>query len=557
MHFSARQHVGAVLGLFASFPAARAGWQEYAPQDRTPASCPDYTDHSQKRHGPFSTGPLALPFMRPSPECRTFNSSAVEKVIGDMKARLKNPDLSRLFENTFPSTLDTTVKYFDPESNLAFIVTGVTRLNSAQWLRDTGNQFAHLYKLLPQDDNLKALVKAIINTESRYISQYPYCGSFQPPPESGLKPTVNVSRCPDKLPHFSLEFYIDSVPCKDYATRVTVNPPVDNQAVFECKYELDSLASFLKITRSYYANTKDSSFINDNWKAAMNQILKVLHDQSQSSWASHWEFVSYYNWTGTSGSLSPPVPNEGNGEPKLANGLVASSHRPSDDLCVFNFITSDNAMMAVELGHVADMLDKIGNQEQMSSQVQQYASIIRDAVWAHTRTSNGIFAYETNGYGGQYVMDDANVPSLVSLPYLGFLPRNDSTYKKTKDTMFSRANPYYAVGKNFAGIGGPHVKATYPWPMSQISGIFGTDDDDEIKDRLSLILDNTSGLGLIHESVHIYNAGEFTRPWFAWANSYFAEMILDLAERKPGLIFKENTAYVVGQEEPDVRYELS
>ncbi|KAK2594317.1 hypothetical protein QQS21_007962 [Conoideocrella luteorostrata] len=524
MRITTLQDLAAVAVLVAGLPSAgAASWQDYEAKNRTPPSCPDYTDYSQKPHEPYSSGELKLPFMRPSEECRTFKSPAVEKVIEDMKSRVKDPDLARLFENTFPSTLDTTVKYFDPQINLAFIVTGDI---TAQWLRDTGNQFAHLYKLLPQDENLKALVKAVINTESRYISAYPYCGSFQPPPESGLKPTVN-----------------------DYALKVNVNPPVDNQTVFECKYELDSLAGFLKITRSYYQNTKDTSFINENWETAMNTILRTINEQSQSSWSNDWEFVSYYNWTGTAGSLSPPVPNGGNGEPKLGNGLVGCSHRPSDDLCVFNFITSDNAMLAVELGHIADMLDAEHKLNSLSGKVRQYAGSIRKAVLEHTKTPNGIFAYETNGYGGQYIMDDANVPSLVSLPYLGFLPRNDSTYKKTKDAMFSRANPYYAVGRKFRGIGGPHVSATSPWPMSQISGVFGTDDDEEIKERLALILENTSGLGLIHESVHIYNASDFTRPWFAWANSYFAEMMLDLAERKPGLIFKEDKPYVVGKTE--------
>ncbi|UNI24934.1 hypothetical protein JDV02_010650 [Purpureocillium takamizusanense] len=395
---------------------------------------------------------------------------------------------------------------------------------SAQWLRDTSGQFAHLYRLLPHDKNLKALVKAIINTEARYISQFPYCGAFQPPPESGLKPTLN-----------------------DYSLNVRINPPVDNQTVFECKYELDSLAGFLKISRSYYANTKDASFINDNWLAAMDKITTVLHDQSQSSWSDDFDFVSYFNWTGLTGSLSPPVPNGGNGEPKQANGLVSCSHRPSDDICVFNYITSDNAMMAVELSHVSDLLNAVKKERALSSKLAKYSATIRKAVWQHTLTSNGIFAYETNGFGGQYIMDDANVPSLVSLPYLGFLPRNDSTYIKTKKAMFSRANPYFAIGKGFSGIGGPHANATHPWPMAQISGIYGTDDDDEIKSRLSLILKSTSGLGLIHESVNIYNGSDFTRPWFAWANSYFGEMILDLAERKPGLIFKDDKPYIVGK----------
>ncbi|KAG6129745.1 hypothetical protein E4U22_005859 [Claviceps purpurea] len=509
----------AVAGLAAALPAtATASPVSEAPHaatNRTPSSCPDYTHYAQKPHEPFSSGPLKLPYMRPSEECRTFKSPAVEKVIEDMKTRIKDPDLARLFENTFPSTLDTTVKYFDPAANLAFIVTGDI---TAQWLRDTGNQFAHLYKLLPQDDNLKALVKAVINTESRYISQYPYCGAFQPPPESGLKPTVN-----------------------DYALKVNVNPPVDNQT-----YELDSLAGFLKISRSYYQNTHDTSFINSNWEDAMSKILQTIEEQSQSSWSNDWDFVSYYNWTGTTGSLAPPVPNGGNGEPKQANGLVASSHRPSDDLCVFNFITSDNAMLAVELSHIADMLDAESKLGSVSKQIRQYADVIRKAILEHTKTSNGIFAYETNGLGGQYIMDDANVPSLVSLPYLGFLPRNDSTYQKTKEAMFSRANPYYAVGKAFTGIGGPHVNATYPWPMSQVSGIFGTDDDEEIRQRLAMIMDHTSGLGLIHESVQMHNGSDFTRPWFAWANSYFAEMVLDLAARKPALILKDETPYLLG-----------
>lgn len=185
----------------------------------------------------------------------------------------------------------------------------------------------------------------------------------------------------------------------------------------------------------------------------MQTILELLRDQSQSSWSKDWEFVSYYNWTGTSGSLSPPVPNGGNGEPKLANGLVASSHRPSDDLCVFPFITADNAMMSVELGLVADALDKIGGERKLAGQARRFSGIIKKAVWDNTITSNGIFAYETNGYGGMYVMDDANVPSLISLPYLGFLPRNESTYVKTKDAMLSRMNPYYAEGKKFKGVG--------------------------------------------------------------------------------------------------------
>lgn len=110
-------------------------------------------------------------------------------------------------------------------------------------------------------------------------------------------------------------------------------------------------------------------------------------------------------------------------------------------------------MMSVELANIADMLTTIGTQNGLVKQLRGYSNTIKQAIWANTRASNGIFAYETNGLGAQYIMDDANVPSLVSLPYLGFLERSDATYQKTKAAMFSRANPYYAAGKSFNGVG--------------------------------------------------------------------------------------------------------
>ncbi|EMD40522.1 hypothetical protein CERSUDRAFT_80185 [Gelatoporia subvermispora B] len=483
------------------------------------AQCPDFTTFAQSPQGTPSTGVLGLPFMRPDPACRTFNSSAVEQVIDDMKSRLKDPDLARLFENTFPNTLDTTVKYFNATENLAFIITGGI---SAQWLRDTGNQFAQYHSLLASDKELATLVKAVINNEARYVSQYPYCGAFQPPPESGLAPTVN-----------------------DYALLVTVNPPVDNQTVFECKYELDSLCSFLKLSRSYYQATKDSSFMNAEWFDAISQIFNVVWEQSQPTFDADFNLISYYNWTGEAGSLSPAVNNGGNGEPRGGPGLVATHHRPSDDLSTFAFLTPANAMLVIELDNLANILEDADKASNVSQLARQYSKTISDAIWNST-LENNIFAYETNGLGSRYVMDDANVPSLLSLPYLDFLDKTHPAYVATRKLLLSRQNPYFSQGKNFSGISGPHVDAWNPWPMSQISAIFGTDDDAEILESLYLIANNTAGLGLIHESVSIYD-GTYTRPWFAWANSYFSEMLLDLASRKPGLIFTENKPYTPGQ----------
>ncbi|KIK95139.1 glycoside hydrolase family 125 protein [Paxillus rubicundulus Ve08.2h10] len=482
--------------------------------------CPNYTIYAQTPKGNPSSGPLGLPYMRPEPACRTFNSTSVEKVISDMKARLKDPDIARLFENTFPNTLDTTVKYFNKEENLAFIITGDI---TAQWLRDTGNQFAHYRSLLSMDQELATLVKAVINNEARYVSEYPYCGAFQPPPESNLPPSHN-----------------------DWADGVVVNPPVNNQTVFECKYEVDSLCGFIKLSTSYYQATKDASMMNDNWFFAIEQVFRVMNEQSQPSYDSNFNFVSYYNWTGLPGSLPGMVVNGGNGEPKGFTGMVGTSHRPSDDLSVYAFLTPANAMLSVELNNLATILDDAKLAPDVSARAKQWSQRIKQGIHEYG-VFNDVFAYETNGLGSRYMMDDANVPSLLSLPYLGFLDRNDAAYIKTKKMLMSRQNPYYAKGLNFSGIGGPHIDAWHPWPMSQITNIFGSDDDDEILESLYTVANNTAGLGLIHESVNIYNGSDYTRPWFAWANSYFGEMILDLAQRKPHLILHDNEPYVPGQ----------
>ncbi|KAF8137731.1 Six-hairpin glycosidase-like protein [Mycena galopus ATCC 62051] len=489
------------------------------------AQCPDFTEYSQTPQGTPSTGPLGLPYMRPDPACRTFNSTAVENVIANMTSRIKDPDLARLFENTFPNTLDTTVKYFNATLNLAFIITGDI---TAQWLRDTANQFATYVSLIPLDPSLATLFKAVINNEARYVTQYPYCGSFQPPPESGLAPSINPS-----------------------ATGVTVQPPVDNQTVFECKYEIDSLCGFLKLSRTYYGATNDSTFMNDNWYSAVSQIFRVIDEQSQASFDADFNWVSYYNWTGGNGALSPAVDNAGYGEPKGYTGMVGTHHRPSDDLSTFAFLTPANAMLSVELKHLADILTASGQAKteqgkNFTTMATTWSKRVSDSVWANTLV-NDIFAYETNGLGSRYVMDDANVPSLLSLPYLGFLDMSNPSYVATRKLLLSRGNPYYAQGAHFRGIGGPHVDAWNPWPMSQITAIFGTDDDNEILESLYLIANNTAGLGLIHESQSIYDTTSYTRPWFAWANSYFAEMMLDLAQRKPSLIFTNDEPYVPGQ----------
>lgn len=241
----------------------------------------------------------------------------------------------------------------------------------------------------------------------------------------------------------------------------------------------------------------------------------------------------------------------GYGNPlNFGTGLVRSAFRPSDDATIFGFLIPANAMMVVELRRTARMLETVGKTS-IAEDLIKRAKVIEDGIWEYgvvdTKKWGKVFAYEVDGYGSHLLMDDANVPSLLALPRLGFISANHEVYQNTRKMILNRSgNPYYIEGATFKGIGGPHAGVENPWPLSRLMQALTSDDDDEITDCLTSVL-NVSPLGLVHESVRVSSTTDYTRPWFAWANSVFAQTIIDLAARKPHLIFGSDAKpYVVG-----------
>jgi len=157
---------------------------------RRDSQCPSYTTYASTPHGPYSSGPLKIPFQRPDISCRTFTSPIVEKAIEEMKSRLADPDLARLFENCFPNTLDTTIKWRSDSTNSpkTFIVTGDI---DAQWIRDSYQQISVYNPLLSKDDNLRTLILGAINAQVEFLDHAPYCNAFNAPPESNIAPSYN------------------------------------------------------------------------------------------------------------------------------------------------------------------------------------------------------------------------------------------------------------------------------------------------------------------------------------------------------------------------------
>ncbi len=139
-----------------------------------------------------------------------------------------------------------------------------------------------------------------------------------------------------------------------------------------------------------------------------------------------------------------------------------------------------------------------------------------------------VYAFEVDGFGSQFLMDDANVPSLLAMAYLDPAMQEDPIYRNTRKMVWSEYNPYFYRGKAGEGIGGPHIGVENIWPMSIMMRAFTATEDKEIQECILQLLRTDAGTGFIHESFNRNDASDFTREWFAWQNTLFGELILKL-----------------------------
>ncbi|MCJ1375141.1 hypothetical protein MMC20_006375 [Loxospora ochrophaea] len=486
--------------------------------------CPDYSDYSEEYHAPFSTGRYNLSYQRPSVDCRTFISPVVENTIASLNSTITDPDLYRLFLNSYPNTLDTAIKWKGyangTDEELTFVITGDI---NAMWLRDSANQMQSYLPLLnasASNDSLASLYRGVINLQSRFLLTSPFCNSFQPPVESGIAPSVNSA-----------------------ATDDVVYPSYSNQSVFECKYELDSLAAFLEVSTNYYNATQDIAFFQKyQWVDAVNAIMTVADAMMISTYSANGSVnPSPYTFTRETNRASETLENNGLGNPiQSGTGLIRSDFRPSDDATIYQFLIPSNMMFARYLSSASQIMQNIGGQPDLANNMSTLASQLRSAISSYGIVSDpkygDIYAYEVDGYGSRNLMDDANIPSLLSAPFFGYLDMDDETYQATRQVLLSANNPYFMRGPVINAIGGAHDGPGFGWPMASIVRIFTSDNDTEITTTLKELVSSTDGLGLIHESINTFDQSDWTRQWFSWANGLFGQMIVDLSTRKAEIL---------------------
>lgn len=222
-------------------------------------------------------------------------------------------------------------------------------------------------------------------------------------------------------------------------------------------------------------------------------------------------------------------------------GLVRSYHRPSDDACTYQYLIPSNMMFSAALNATSQIMSRIAPpSSDLINSMRRMSTAIRTGIETYGTVTDPefgrIYAYEVDGHGSTNIMDDPNVPSLLSAPFLNYLPRTDPIYLATRRKILSRSNPYYAWGPILTGPGSPHTLPGKPWPMANIVAILTSDDDEEISRNLRMLLRSTDGYGLMHESVSAHVQGVWSRQWFSWANGLFGQAVLDLEKRRPWLL---------------------
>jgi meiotically up-regulated gene 157 (Mug157) protein len=442
---------------------------------------------------------------RPLLDQRCFSNAAVDASIDRIAANIADSELAWLFANCLPNTLDTTIDHRVDADGYpdTYVITGDI---DAMWLRDSAAQVWPCLPLARSDAALRSMLAGVVRRQVKCVLLDPYANAFYRDPVLGYWQNDRTEMKP---------------------------------GVHERKWELDSLAYFFRLSHGYWKATDDLSPFDDRWLQAVAAVFELIHIEQNAGEGPIRSPYTFQRVSGTHlGSHSCDVPS-------LNCGLIRCSFRPSDDMMKLPFLVPANAMMAVALKDLASLLRTLGR-DQLATDAETISEKITRALEAHAVVNHPrhgeIWAYEIDGLGGVHLMDDANVPSLLSLPYLGFCSADDPRYLRTRAFCLSSDNPHFVSGTVAAGIGSPHTGPGTIWPMALSMQALTAIDDDEILFCLRQLKATHAGTGFMHESFRADNPTEFTRPWFAWANTLFGELIATLHRQRPHLLTAPLTA---------------
>ncbi len=404
------------------------------------------------------------------------------------KTRDVFPALAPLAAGCYLNTISTTVKKCG--NGDYFVITGDI---PALWLRDSAAQLRPYLPLCAGSPELREIIRGVIRRHAFYVTLDPYSNAFNE--------TKNPRSHRDDTDFES-----------DY--------------IWERKYEVDSLCASVYLAADYHDATGDGSIFD----SALRDMLVTIIDTFKKE-QDHAANSSYY-FRRTNCPAHDTIPNGGKGDPVAVTGMTWSGFRPSDDGCVYNYLIPAEMMAVVAIRRAAKLLETGYGDSENANRALSLAAEIDEGIKRYgvvkTKEFGDIWAYEVDGLGHSLLMDDANSPSLLSAPYLGYCEKDDPLYLNTRRFVLSKANPWYFEGKAAKGVGSPHTGKNRIWHISLIMQILTSTDEEEKRLCLETLANTHAGTNYMHESFDADDPSRFSRSWFAWANSLFAQMLMRL-----------------------------
>jgi len=451
----------------------------------------------------FSVLAQPFPTVRIEKDKRNFVSAPIEQKIVQMQQNIADPELAWMFGNCFPNTLDRTVKFSMKNGKPStFVITGDI---PAMWLRDCSAQVWPYMPYMKGDAKLQQVVAGVINRQVESVLLDPYANAFK--------------------------FSVDDADKGWQSDNTDMKPELH-----ERKWEVDGLCYVIRLSYNYWKLTGDVTNFDSDWQNAMLLIVKTFKEQQRKTDAGPYFF------TRVTGKASDTQFGNGYGNPMRPTGMICSMFRPSDDATTYPFLIPSNCFAVVSLRQLAEMQLAIKQDKTFAKECNDIASEVDAAIQKYGIVKHPkygkIYAFEVDGYGNYLMMDDANVPSLLSLPYLGYTNAKNKIYQNTRKFVWSEDNPYFYKGIAGECIGGPHCGKDMIWPMAIIMKALTSTNENEVAACLKQLKYTHGGTGFMHESFHKDDPNKYTRSWFAWANTLYGELLLQVEKNYPELLKK-------------------
>ncbi|XAS66853.1 glycoside hydrolase family 125 protein [Micrococcaceae bacterium Sec5.7] len=427
----------------------------------------------------------------------THNTEAVETTEAEIRALLNDcavriravtgdERLAEMFTRCMRNTIETTVQRVTDGST--FVITGDI---PAMWLRDSSAQMRPFLPLVTADGGLYETIAGLVRKQFEYINLDPYANAFNGEPTGAS--------------------YDPGDAC-------------ENPWIWERKYEVDSLAFPVQLAHQLWRQSGRTGFFTPAVHDAFRTIVTQWRAEQDHRANSRYRFER------DTPLASETLADGGLGSPVAITGMTWSGFRPSDDACVYGYNIPANHFARLALLHIAEIAELVYYDAELAAGALGLAHEILRGIEQHGtvdhETFGRIFAYEVDGLGNALLMDDANMPSLLSLPLASTLTADDPIYQATRQFILSPENPYFYEGTAASGIGSPHTPPGYVWHIAlAVQGLTAESREEQWR-ILEMLRETDGGTGFMHEGFDPDDPTRFTRPWFSWANSMYCALLL-------------------------------